>query len=170
MKLGKLSRHWATTLAIVACAFSYPAAAQQRWSTYTNPRFGTTADYPADTFNIRDLAPANGDGQRFRTADGRANLSIYGARNVQDDTPTAYVQKYVDPQGIAYKRTTVRYYVVSGRRNSETFYERCNFRARANGIIDCINVTYPTREKAAWDPVVVRISRSLRSGLGIELR
>lgn len=164
MQLGKLSRHWA----IAACAFSDPAAAQQRWSTYTNPRFGTTADYPADTFNIRDLAPANGQG--FRTADGRAHLSIYGARNAQDDTPTAYIQKYVDPQGVAYKRATVRYYVVSGRRNSETFYERCNFRARASGIIDCFNVTYPTREKAAWDPVVVRISRSLRSGLGIELR
>ena len=170
LKLDKLSSDCVIALVIGICAITNPAAAQQRWSTYINPRFGTTADYPSDMFNIRDPAPVNGDGQGFRTADGRAQLSIYGARNVQNDKPADYVKKYVDPQGIAYKRTASRFYIVSRTRNSEIFYERCNFRPHVNSIIDCINVTYPAREKVSWDSVVVRISRSLRSGVGIELR
>ena len=144
--------------------------AQERWATYANPRFGTMADYPADLFTVRDPPPENGDGQSFRTADGRAQLSIYGTRNAEADTPQSYVKKNVDPQGASYKRVTKRFYIVSGIREGSIFYDRCNFPPVPEGVIDCFSLTYAAQEKAAWDPIVTRLSNSLRAGRGIEPR
>ena len=166
MKCCNFSRRLALTFAIGICASLDVAAAQQQWTTYMNPRFGTIADYPADIFTVRDPPPENGDGQGFGTEDGRAHLSIYGTRNVESDTPANYVQKYVDRQGITYKRATARFYIVSGARDADVFYERCNFHDGSNDIIDCFSVTYPAREKAVWDPIATRLSKSLRGGRG----
>jgi hypothetical protein len=143
-----------------------PAAAQSRWTTYANARFGTTADYPADLFTKRDPPPENGDGQSFQTADGRAQLSIYGSYNVEADTPASYLAKYGEREGVTYKRVTASYYAISGLRDGKIFYDRCNFRPHSD-TIDCLTLTYPAREKAAWDPIITRISPSLRGGRGI---
>ncbi len=155
-----------------ACVLSAAAHAQERWATYKNARFGTTADYPAHLFTLRDPPPENADGQGFRTADGRAQLLIYGAHNAEADTPQSYVEKYVDLEGaiVSLKRVTARFYVLSGTRDSNIFYDRCNFPAQREGVIDCLTITYPAADKAAWDATVTRLSRSLRSGRGIEPR
>jgi hypothetical protein len=142
------------------------------WATYKNARYGTTAEYPAHLFTVRDVPPANGDGQGFRTDDGRATLLIYGARNAENDTPAAYLAKYVDLEGVAvsYRRVTDRFYVVSGTRGENIFYERCNFAPVSHGVIDCIGITYPADEKEMWAPIVARLGASLRAGRGIEPR
>jgi hypothetical protein len=148
------------------------ALAQERWVTYANPRFGTTADYPAHLFTQRDQLPTNGDGQSFRTADGRARMTIYGTRNVEDDTPESYLSKFFDLKGAAVtmRRVTATFYALSGTRGGDIFYNRCNFPTAPEDIIDCLTITYPTKEKAAWDAVVTRLSRSLRAGRGLEPR
>jgi len=138
--------------------------------TYTNPRFGTTADYPADLMPLRDPSPENGDGQGFRSRDDRAHLLIYGTHNAMSDTPKSYLETLVDQQGITYKHSTTNFFVASGIRNGSIFYQRCNFTQGGNGIIDCIHLTYPAENKSTWDPIVTRISRSLRFVKGIEQR
>jgi hypothetical protein len=145
---------------------------EERWATYTNSRFGTTADYPANLFTVLDPEPENGDGQGFRTPDDRAQLSIYGAWNVQGDTPQSYVANYVDLAGasVTYKRVTDRFYVISGTRKGKIFYDRCNFSANPTGIIDCLTISYPEQAKSVWDPIVSRLSSSLRVGQGDEPR
>ncbi len=165
----------ALLLAGLLSALGAAAAARAEdggWITYRNARYGTTAEYPANLFAVRDVPPANGDGQGFRTKDGRATLLIYGARNAENDTPGSYLAKYVDLEGVAvsYRRVTDRFYVVSGTRGENVFYERCNFPAVPIGIIDCIGITYPADEKATWDPIVARLGASLRAGRGIEPR
>ena len=40
--------------------------------------------------------PENGDGQTFRTADGHAELAIYGSYNTEDERPEAYVAHNVN--------------------------------------------------------------------------
>ena len=160
----------ALLLALVGAA---PAHAEDGpWATYRNARFGTTADYPAYLFTVRDVPPANGDGQGFRTEDGRATLLIYGARNAESETPASYLAKYVDLGGVtvSYRRVTDRFYVVSGTRGENVFYERCNFAPVPQGVIDCIGITYPAEDKATWDPIVARLGASLRAGRGIEPR
>jgi hypothetical protein len=141
------------------------ASAQQRWAAYANPRFGTTIDYPADLFARRDPPPANGDGQAFRSRDGRARLAVWGAYNVNSDSPQQYVQQYIEPDGgITYRQITARYFAVSGLRKGDIFYQRCNFSPDRDGVIDCFEATYPEADKTAMDAVVARLSRSLRSG------
>ncbi len=147
-----------------------PQAGQEDWTVYMNPRFGTTIDYPAGIFSQRDRAPENGDGQTFRSADGRAKLSVYGTHNVEDDTPRSYLDKYVDRQGVSYQRVTARFYAVSGIRDGVIFYQRCNFPDPPGDIIDCMDVSYPAAQKTAWNPIVARLSRSLRAGQGLEPR
>ena len=170
MKLRRVSHSLALAFAIGVCALISGVAAQQRWATYTNPRFGTSVDYPADIFSVRDQSPENGDGQSFQTRDGRAQLSVYGQHNAEADTPQSYLEKCVDRQGISYRHATERSYIVSGTSDGNIFYQRCNFPANLDGIIDCLNVSYPAQEKITWDPIVTRLSRSLRAERGIEPR
>src|SRR6185437_13958306 len=150
---------------LVIVGITASAAAQERWMTYANPRFGTTVDYPANLFPQRDPPPANGDGQGFRSRDGHMRLSAWGQYNVNDDTPESYVKGIVEPDGgLTYRQITSRYFVVSGLRNGEVFYQRCNFAAKPDDVVDCFKLTYPTASKAAMDSVVARVSRSLRNG------
>ena len=151
---------WLIAFGVVASA-----VAQQRWATYANPRFGTTIDYPADLFVQRDPPPENGDGQAFRSRDGSTRLAVWGAYNVDDDSPQDYVEKYVNSDGaITYRQITAGYFALSGQRKGDIFYERCNFSAKRDDVIDCFEVTYPPADKAAMDAVVARLGRSLRSG------
>jgi len=154
-----------TSLVALALGVAASAAAQDRWTTYANPRFGTTIDYPADLFAQPDPPPENGDGQAFHTRDGRARLAVWGQYNVDSDSPQSYVQKYVEPNGgITYRQITPRYFAVSGLRKGDIFYQRCNFAAAPGDVIDCFELTYPPADKAAMDKVVPRLGRSLRSG------
>ncbi len=162
---------------LAALAGAGPAAAQMshapqehQWATYHNARFGTTADYPADIFTVRDPPPTNSDGRTFHSAHGRARLLIYGMFNVEEDSPSSYVEKYFDKPWVTYKRTKWPFFVVSGVRDGEIFYSRCNFPIIADGIVDCIELRYPAKDKAAWDGIVTRISGSLRAGKGLERR
>lgn len=162
MHLGKF---WLSL--VILLALNATASAQTRWASYANARFGTTADYPADLFTQRDPPPENGDGVRMHSADDRATLTIYGHYNVENDTPAGYFERVVDKDGITYRSLTKTYYVVSGQRGADIFYERCNFRKGDRATVDCFEITYPAREKTAWDAIVSRISKSLRPGKGV---
>ena len=161
MPSGKLWRSLVILVALHAAA-----SAQSRWATYANPRFGTTADYPADLFTERDPPPDNGDGVRMHTADDRATLTIYGHYNVENDTPASYFETIVDKTDVTYKQITKTSYVASGTRGSDIFYARCNFRKGDRATVDCFELTYPASEKAIWDAIVARVSKSLRPGKG----
>jgi hypothetical protein len=136
------------------------ASAQQHWATYANPRFGATADYPDDLFKVKDPPSENGDGQRFRTAGGRAELSIYGTNNIDGEKPNVYVARHVNLDEVTYKKAAADFYVVSGTRGATIFYERCNFPNKE--VLACVYLSYPAAERAAWDKIVARISTSLR--------
>jgi hypothetical protein len=156
--------------ALLSCSEKHVGTTTEPWASYTNARFGTTADYPTALFSIRERAPENGDGQTFRSRDGRAQLSIYGQHNATADTPKGYLENFVDRRGASYQRVTKQFYAISGKRDGRIFYQRCNFSADPQGIIDCLNVTYPEEDEIALNPIVTRMSRTLRSGRGAEPR
>ena len=135
------------------------------WSTYVDPAAGTSLDYPANVFSVKEGAPEQGTGQRFRSADGRAKLTVYELPNSDNDTPRSYLRRHllVDPSRFEYKRVTDSFFVVSGVRDGQTFYSRCNFAAERNGAMHCVYLEYPERETKAWDTIVTRISRTLHA-------
>ncbi|AHY49492.1 hypothetical protein JEY40_33960 [Bradyrhizobium japonicum] len=142
-------------LATTACA----ATAQPvRWTTYAIPETGTAVDFPASIFTEQSSKP-DGYGQRFRTPDGRADITVQAAPNVSNDSPAAFLAKKRPPAQIQYKRVTSRFFAVSSYKGDKVWYDRCNFSGR---MVHCVLINYPASEERDWDGIVTRISLSLR--------
>lgn len=133
------------------------------WSRYVEPRLGTTVDMPAGLFAAPAGTPGRGVGERFATADRRAQMTVYSMRNQAGDTPASFVRKNLrqNRRGLDYDRVTDRFFAISAVAGGRIFYTRCNF-DRGRGTIHCIDLAYPQREEKAWDRIVTRISLSLR--------
>ncbi|MET4278530.1 MULTISPECIES: hypothetical protein [unclassified Bradyrhizobium] len=145
-------------LAFVLGASTSMASAQPvRWTKYTIPQTGTSMDLPSSIFTEEAGRP-DGYGQRFRTADGRADLTIQAAPNVANDSPASFLAKKHPPPRIQYKRVTPRFFAVSSYKGDKVWYNRCNFSGR---LVHCVLINYPAEEERAWDNVVTRMSLSL---------
>jgi hypothetical protein len=130
------------------------------WQRFRVPEYGTYVEYPAAVFAPVGEAE-KGVGQRFERQDGRAVLSIYARENEDDDTPASYLRKNLRQPMLDYERVSRSFFAISMERDGTIFYSRCNFSARRS-TIHCFDLVYPQSEKTAWDPVVTRISLSLR--------
>jgi hypothetical protein len=149
----------------LAAAAAPAAQAQMRdgelgWRPYVDERTGTQVDFPATMFSVEAGEPERGTGRVFESSDGRARFSAYTLENEGGETPRSYLRKFlkVDPSTIDYRRVTDRFFAVSGIRDGEVYYSRCNF----HGAMHCIYISYPESELRAWDGIVTRISLSLR--------
>jgi hypothetical protein len=131
------------------------------WRIFEVPEYGTRVDYPARIFAPAGQ-PEKGIGQRFESADRSAVLSVYSSENEAADTPVSYLRKNLRQSGLDYERVTRSFFAISMERAGRIFYSRCNFSRSAKGSIHCFDLVYPQEEKRAWDPVVTRISLSLR--------
>jgi hypothetical protein len=160
MNGSKTAAHMTVTALAFAVCTSGASAQPVRWTTYTIAKTGTTVAFPASIFTEEAGRP-DGEGQRFRTADGRADLTIQAAPNVSNDTPAAFLAKKHPPSRIQYERVTSRFFVVSSYKGDKVFYDRCNFSGR---MVHCVRINYPASEERDWDGIVTRISLSLRGG------
>jgi hypothetical protein len=138
-------------------------AGEPGWTTYTDG-YGTVLDFPANIFTHAEGAPPVGSGRRFRTADGRAEVSIYTIANAEHATPRSYLSRHLksDFSHLDYDRVGDRFFAVSGIVRGKTFYSRCNFEGR-RGAMHCVYLAYPAAETRAWDALVTRMSLSLRA-------
>jgi hypothetical protein len=134
------------------------------WQTFQVPEFGTTVDYPAGIFSIADGQAEMGTGQRFISTDGRAVLTIYTRENEDADTPASYLKKNLrlGRTALDYERVARAFFAISSNQRGLVLYSRCNFSSDAGGAIHCFDLVYPRAEERTWDPIVTRISRSLR--------
>ncbi|MET4426375.1 hypothetical protein [Bradyrhizobium sp. RT3a] len=145
-------------LALALAASTSTVSAQPvRWTRYTSPQTGTSVDFPSSIFTEEAGRP-DGYGQRFRTADGRADLTIQSAPNLANDSPAAFLAKKHPPSRIQYKRVTPRFFAISSYKGDKVWYDRCNFTGR---LVHCVLINYPAEEEHAWDDVVTRMSLSL---------
>jgi hypothetical protein len=157
--------------ALLVAAGWIPAAAQEAgaavggpgWTAYADD-YGTIFDFPAGIFSVSEGAPPIGNGRRFRTADGHADLSVYTLANTEHESARSYLARHLRSEfkNLDYHRVNDRFFAVSGIVCGKTFYSRCNFESR-HGAMHCIYLTYPAAENRAWDSVVTRISRSLHA-------
>jgi hypothetical protein len=133
------------------------------WRTFVIPEFGTSIHYPASIFTPAGK-PEKGIGQRFEREDGQATLSVYSHPNGNGETPTTYLRNNLrmERSALDYVRITPSFFAISSEREGVILYSRCNFSGRTRGVIHCFDLVYPYSEKRAWDPVVTRISLSLR--------
>jgi hypothetical protein len=167
-------RAWAGWLAGAALATASLVTAEARapgqqsdgldWQRLTIETFGTEVDYPAAIFTVADGASEKGVGQRLRSADGRAVLTVYARENDTSDTPASYLKSNLRlaRSALDYERVTAAFFAISSVRQGVIYYSRCNFSSEMGGAVHCFDLVYPQREQRAWDPIVTRISRSLR--------
>jgi hypothetical protein len=127
------------------------------------PQSHTSLDYPAGIF-VPAGASEKGVGERFQSPETGATLSVYAQPNRTGETPMSYLLNnlQISPSAIEYKRVTRTFFAISMERAGTVYYSRCNFSAGATGAAHCFDLTYPQREKRAWDAIVTRISLSLR--------
>lgn len=142
----------AVTLALIAASPARSAS----WTTYRIPDTGTSVDIPSSIFT-EAVGKPDGYGQRYRSADGRADLTVQSVDQT-GDSPAQFLAKKQPPANIIYKRITPRFFVVSSLRGDRIWYDRCNFTGR---FVHCVLINYPAGEKRQWDEVVSRISHSL---------
>ncbi len=154
-------RYSPAALQIIAVALalaSQSASAETRWQTYTIPESGTSVDVPVSIFTEPAGLPLHGYGERLKSADGRADLTIQADTVAPNVSPAAFLAKMNPPAHIQYRRVTSRFFAVSSYRGDKVWYNRCNF---ANGFMHCVLINYPAAEERAWDDIVTRISLSL---------
>ncbi|MDD1535742.1 MULTISPECIES: hypothetical protein [unclassified Bradyrhizobium] len=144
----------AATLTLLA---TLSAARAESWTTYRIAESRTSVDVPVSVFTELAGKP-DGHGQQFRTADGRADLTVQAVSNRQGLSPAEFLARKNPPSGIIYQRITPRFFVVSSIKRDMIWYNRCNF---SRGYVHCVLINYPAAEKRRWDRVVTRISHSL---------
>jgi hypothetical protein len=146
------------------------AAAQDRWTTYHNTRFGTAIAYPSRFKPGRP--PDNNDGQSF-TADDGAKLSVWGSLNVEEQD-LAGIEKFVrdnlrEGERITYRTAGPNWFVLSGTRGETIFYKRYVLSHR-NEIVNGFEITYPASAASGYNPIVARLSKSLRAGRAYQVK
>jgi hypothetical protein len=140
---------------------AFASAEPLRWKRYEIAETRSGADVPVDVFTSEAGKPDSGVGAKWRTGDGRANLTVQSVANDANQTPAAFLAAMNPPRGIVYKRVTQDFFVVSSFRDEKVWYNRCNFAGRH---VTCVLINYPASEKTQWDAIVTRISHSLSRG------
>jgi hypothetical protein len=135
-----------------------------QWATVSEAKLGTAVDIPRAVLSTPDGHAHKQVGRRYKTRDGRAKVAIWTQRNTKHDTPASYLHKTFNiPRAtVDYERFTSDFAVISGLFGTRVYYIRCNYSPRS-GSFHCFDLAYPVREKRIWDPVVTRMSRSLRA-------
>ncbi|MDB5737497.1 MAG: hypothetical protein JWO65_1165 [Sphingomonas bacterium] len=151
------------SVALLASNASPPTYPVHRWATYQNARFGTAAEYPSDVF-VSPTYSDNGDGVVLRAASG-AKLIISGGNNALNWTPKTYYDTIAksDPRSrvVSYRLIKPKLLAFSGTTHGMIFYERDDF-SDPTGVIHTVHVEYPANLRTTYDPIVQRISHSLR--------
>jgi hypothetical protein len=162
-----ISRRDCLLLSVIGLAVPTPLMAES-WRTYRNPRFGTTIEYP-DWFRP-GRPPDNGDGLGFSSADG-AVFSVWGSHNALEHDlsglETFTRENLSKDQRVTYAERGANWFVLSGSQGNKTFYQRYLLSHRQR-IVNGFQISYPSRLNVRYDPIVRRMSRSLRAGRGMD--
>jgi len=94
----------------VALALTSQAASAEpaRWRTYSIPETGTSVDVPVSIFTEQAGVPAHGYGERLKSADGRADLTIQSETIEPNVSPAAFLAKMNPRRGGGVKLTELR--------------------------------------------------------------
>lgn len=139
------------------------AQAQTAYVTYYNARFSYSIAYPARVL-IPQGEAANGDGQKFLSKDGRAEMLVYGSNNALNQTLRDAYQEELSSAAHPRRRVTYQvikadWFVVSGTENGRVFYQKTFLR---EDVFKTFRIEYNESQKGTFDAVTTTIARSFR--------
>lgn len=144
-------------LALFLLSAAFLNAAEERWQTYTNARFGFRLVHPPGL--VASRPPENGDGREFHTKDKEFSLRAYGHFLQKGDTLEKLWNEELKDLGAAvtYKKKGADWYVVSGVKDGTEFYHKTFTK---EGNFSAFRITYPHAKAKQYDPWVERIAKS----------
>jgi hypothetical protein len=171
----RLAAQRLAVLALATIVIALPALAARRdlgWLAYRDKAFGYGFDYPTVIFKPTDGDPTatladskRRSGQVFRSQDGRAFLLTAAFENSARLDLIAYKTRiastaYKDAK-VEYERTADNFFVLSGFRGKDVFYERVTFSCGGR-VVNVWTMIYPRSEGALYDRIVEEVARTFR--------
>ena len=137
--------------------------AQYNYRTYHNARFDYSISYPANVLTPQGESE-NGDGQKFLSKDGRAEMLVYGSNNSLDQTLLQVYESETSRTEHPNRRVTYRvrrgdWFVVSGIEGGKIFYQKTFLR---KGVFKTFRLEYEEGAKQTFDPITSRIAGSFK--------
>lgn len=136
------------------------------WARYVNVRFGYGVDVPPGFSAIREAD--NSDGGTATAPSGHAVLSAWGTNLLDARFASEVGSRISDDAGegwtIGYRLVTGAGASWSGAKGDRIFYARAIPKCRDRAAF--ARIEYDASAKAAFDPIVSRLARSLRATTG----
>lgn len=158
-------------IAITSAAVAAPEtrrAGSSDWREYTHPRLGFSITYPADVFAPDDKNDSE-EGLVLVSVDGTAKLLIATfeneERNSLDEYRNLVLNRSYGGAKVDYAPVRRSWFVVSGERDGQTFYERVHFTCGGRKITSWA-MLYPTADKSRYDRLVEAIAPTFRPSDG----
>ncbi len=158
---------WLGVVAVVLTTAT--AAASEQWRHYTNARYGTSADVPAD-FRTGP-APLNDDGRTFTSPDSQATITVFASYAPVTVTEgfEAYEQWFENEARsdglIVSYRSRGRYaFVLSGTKAGRILYRRIIAGCPDHSVAHEVSIEYEAKDKLRYDAIVTHVARSLSPG------
>lgn len=152
-------------LLLIAALLPQIPLAEGSFKQYVNARYGYSISYPADILRPQGESD-NGDGQKFLSIDGDAELLVYGANNVLEQSLEELYSEASQAGGAEHPERAVTYrvikkdwFVVSGRQGGKIFYQKT---IRNDDQFVSFILEYPESRKATFDPIAGFISKSFK--------
>ena len=149
---------YSRTLALILLLTTCVAAQTANYQTYRNARFSYSISYPGNLLKPQGEA-ANGDGQAFLSADGRAEMRVWGQYNVNNQTLQAAYDEAVREfgSGVSYKVMRQNWFVVSAIAGGKIHYRKTILRG---DVFKTFQIEYDESQKTTYDSVTARVSKS----------
>ncbi|MDB5554545.1 MAG: hypothetical protein JWL86_4529 [Rhizobium sp.] len=149
-------------LVAMIAASCISAVAAAHWTHYFNARFGYGIDIPPGFSEVQEAD--NSDGGVSRSAEGAAELKVWGAYLGDDDFATDVSQRVqsdtADGWMISYDRRTGENASWSGSKGAQILYMRAV--KGCDGSAAYFQIVYDRSELKAYDTIVKRLVKTLR--------
>jgi serine/threonine-protein kinase len=132
---------------------------------YANARMGFGFDVPVDW--TMDVSPGDGLSDAFHSPDKQGELTVYGrylpSHKALSDAFDLLVSLDQDTDKMTYARRNATSATASGLHGDGIFWRRA-VSSCGDRVLTVVSIAYPLARKAAYDPIVKRLSSSLRGG------
>lgn len=154
--------------AFLALLLAGPLAAAE-FENYQNSRFYFALDYPAGL--VAQPPPANNDGRVFLSEDGKVKLVAAARYNVLNESLAQLTHEAeAEYRGgrITYRRIMADYFVISGTRGDDVFYQATGLYKHPKGdgeVVATFTFTYPRETAGRYNPMIKRMLNSFLASL-----
>jgi hypothetical protein len=141
-------------------AFISTAARAEDWAVYQDEQHGCRLEYASSLFTQGRVDPDKF--LRFTGPNKNIYFRVRGLSNEKNWTPERIRAEYIKSRGTAdvvYERTKEGFLVLSGIRDGNIFYTKVAL-SSDNRTICVLYISYPRKDKRAFDAIVTRMSHS----------